>query len=401
MTDFKKENNESELQYIWRICSDKDAGVIQMTWEELSEVLNKNLRDDESEWLTSSAYRKKYQQAKAFYDEVFSKMKSTEYSDDIAIRQRDLEKMKIQFRDERMAWNKQNYTNARVSETFDILEQKLSELGKINFEEFDNNIQINTDKEMIVCISDLHIGQDFDSIFGKYNSNIAKERLNQYLNKVLEVKEKENISKVHIVCLGDLISGSIHKTVQITNKENVIDQIKIATELISSFCYECCKEFGRVLFYNVSGNHSRIDRKDDALKDERLDDCIGWAVNLSLQHIDNFTYLNHRNIDIGIVDMNVCGKTYISVHGDYDAMTKQGTSNLSMMLGFIPYAIIRGHMHSPALNEYQGVKVIQSGSLSGCGDDYTVQKRLLGKPSQTLLVCDKNGIDAIYNVELK
>lgn len=401
MFDVNRLDNESELQYIWRICFAKDSGALDMTWDNLADILNINLKDDESDYLSSSAYRKKYQYSKEMYDEVFSKMISNEYSDEINIKNRELEKMKIQLRDERIAWNKQNYTNARVSETLNILENKLSELGKINFEPITNTINIISDKEMIVCLSDLHIGQDFDSIFGHYNSDIAQNRLNQYLNKIIEVKNKENITKVHIVCLGDLISGNIHKTVQVTNKENVIDQIKIATELISSFCYECCKEFNTVLFYNVSGNHSRIDRKEDALKDERLDDCIGWAVNLSLQHIKNFNYLNHRNIDIGIVDMSVCGKTYIAVHGDYDDMSKNGTSSLSMMLGFIPYAILRGHMHSPALNEYQNVKVIQSGSLSGCGDDYTIQKRLLGKPSQTFMVCDNNGIDSIYNVELK
>lgn len=398
--DFKKKTEESEEQFVWRLCFAKDSGVIDMTWDELAETLNAELREDESDYLSSSAYRKKYQYAKKMYDEVFSKMVSNEYADDIAEKHRELERMKIQYRDQRNAWNKQNYADARVEETFDILEEKLSELGKINFENIENYVEVNTDKEMIVCLSDLHIGQNFKSLWGEYNSYIAKKRLGQYLEKIKEVRKKENISKVHLVLLGDEISGKIHKTVQISNKENVNEQIKLATELISSFCYECCKEFNKVLFYNVSGNHTRLDKKEDALKDERLDDIIGWAVNLSLQHLEQFTYLSHRNLDIGIVDMSVCGKTYLGVHGDYDAMSKQGTADLSMMLGFVPYCILRGHCHTPALNEYQGVKVIQSGSLPGCGDDYTIQKRLLGKPSQTMLVCDKRGIEAIYNVEL-
>ncbi len=53
------------------------------------------------------------------------------------------------------------------------------------------------------------------------------------------------------------------------------------------------------------------------------------------------------------------------------------------------------------MNELNGVKVVQSGSLTGAGDSYTIEHRLTGKPSQTLLVCDENGIDCIYNVELK
>ena len=72
--------------------------------------------------------------------------------------------------------------------------------------------------------------------------------------------------------------------------KNVIKQIKIATELISSFCYELTKYFKVVFMTNVSGNHTRIDRKEDAIHDERLDDLISWAVDLSLQHINNFIF---------------------------------------------------------------------------------------------------------------
>ena len=96
----------------------------------------------------------------------------------------------------------------------------------------------------------------------------------------------------------------------------------------------------------------------------------------------------------------MCGKFYFGVHGDFDANSKQGISNLVMAMGFLPEAIIRGHMHSPAYHEFNGVKMIQSGSLAGSGDDYTLEKRLTGKPSQTLLVCNDRGIECIYNVEL-
>ena len=222
----------------------------------------------------------------------------------------------------------------------------------------------------------------------------------EYLNKVIEVGKLHNVRKVHTISLGDQISGSIHKSIAITNRENVIEQIRLATELISSFCYELTKHFEVVQFYNVSGNHTRIDRKDDSLHNERLDDTIGWAVSLSLNHIENFHYMKHRNLDIGLADLNVCGKTYIACHGDYDPMTKQGVSNLCMLLGFIPTGIFRGHMHYPAMNELNGVKVIQSASLTGSGDDHTIECRLTGKPSQTLCVCNSNGIECIYTVEL-
>lgn len=398
ITDLKRKQDESELQYIWRLCSAKDSSTLDMTWSELASVLNKELRADDEEW-TESAYRKKYQQAKIFYEEVFSKMESDTYNNELMVQKRELERLKIAFRDERNAWQRQNYADKRAEETLELLETELKQLGNANFETHTTPI-ISSENEMVICLSDLHIGQTFSSVFGEYNSDIARRRLNEYLNKVIEVGKLHNIRKVHTISLGDQISGSIHKSIAITNRENVIEQIRLATELISSFCYELTKHFEVVQFYNVSGNHTRIDRKDDSLHNERLDDTIGWAVSLSLNHIENFHYMKHRNLDIGLADLNVCGKTYIACHGDYDPMTKQGVSNLCMLLGFIPTGIFRGHMHYPAMNELNGVKVIQSASLAGSGDDHTIECRLTGKPSQTLCVCNSNGIECIYNVEL-
>lgn len=313
---------------------------------------------------------------------------------------RDFERKKIEYRDSRNAWNRQNYNNARLIETLTILEEELKQIGNINFEQPCPSKYLGDIDEMIVCLSDLHIGQTFNSLFGEYNIDIAKERLQKYLNEIVGIKELHHINKVHVIGLGDLISGNIHKTIAITNKEDVIQQIKEAVSLIASFCYELSKEFEHVYFYNVSGNHSRIDRKDDALHDERLDDLIGWAVSLTLNHIDNFHYMKHRNLDVGIVDISIHHHNYIAVHGDYDPMTKQGISNLCMMLGFIPYSVIRGHNHFPATSTINNVKVIQSGSLSGAGDQHTVEKRLVGKPSQTVLVCNEKGIKCTYDIDL-
>ena len=398
MIEIKKLPDETEEQFLWKVGQLVDSGQIE-NWASINDIVNIELGIEEEKWRDESSFRKRYQAAKKFYDGCFSKMESEEYHKQVEAMNRELARNKIRFRDERNAWNKQNYADARADETLVLLEEKMSELGKINFEIHETPI-INGNQEMIIGLSDLHIGQCFSSMFGEYNSDIAQKRLNQYLDKIKNAALLFGVRKAHVISLGDQISGSIHKSIAITNKENVIEQIKKATEIISSFCYELTKIFEVVQFYSVSGNHSRIDRKDDALHSERLDDTIAWAVSLSLNHIDNFHYMKHRNLDTGIVDMNVCGKSYIGIHGDNDPMNKQGVSNLAMMLGWIPEGIFRGHMHYPAMNELNGVKVIQSGSLAGSGDDHTIECRLTGKPSQTFCICNEQGIECIYNVEL-
>ena len=392
---YKRFENESADELIYRICNDKEQIG---TWSAVASILNELLGFEYGE----SKYRKQFQSFQKMLSANQSKFTdANEQLEEINEKIRELERAKIKFRDERNSWNKQNYSATRIDETLEILDEKLSEQGRINFEVHDIPV-INGDNDLLCILSDLHIGATFDSLWGKYNTDIAKDRLNKYLNEILKIQKTHKSEKCIISLQGDVISGNINRTIQITNKENVIEQIKIAIELITSFCYELTKHFTHVYFYNVSGNHSRlVENKDNALHNERFDDLIGWDVERSSSHIKNFHVMKNRHLDIGIADIFVRNKTYIAIHGDNDTFTKQGVLGLSSMLGFFPYAVLYGHLHTPSYNEVNGIKMVRSGSLCGSGDDYTVAKRLSGDPSQTVLVCDNDGIRCVYNVNLK
>ena len=195
-----------------------------------------------------------------------------------------------------------------------------------------------------------------------------------------------------------MISNSIHKTIAITNRENVIEQIILASEMISSFIAELSKHFNRVNVVSVVGNHSRIDRKEDALKDERLDSLIEWYAKAKLDSIENVNFIESFDNTMSI--FCVRDRHYVSVHGDYDKFDINGVARLSMMIGFIPYCILFGHKHFPATSEVNGVKLIQAGSIPGSGDDHTIELRLSGRPSQTVLICSESGIECNYTIEL-
>lgn len=393
--------DETELQYIWRLGSAKDSGILDMTWQELADLCNREFRGDEEEW-TESAYRKKYTLAKAFYDEVFSKTGDAfPYTDTIADQRRELERLKIQYRDERAAWQKQNSIEARVDQKLGYLERCVREMGQRNYPSgIPPAENVPDGRDLIVCLSDFHIGQQFSSCMGKYDSDIAKLRLDQYLAKVLDIALRHDVNAVHVMCLGDMISGSIHKAIQVTNRENVIDQIKLSAEYITDFCYRLTRQCRWVNFYSVPGNHSRIDRKEDALKDERLDDLVAWFVGNSLKHVENFKDLSQVRLDTTIGYAVIEGKHYVLVHGDLDAMSAGAVGDISLMLGMVPDYIITAHRHTAKMAEINGVTVYQSGSLAGAGDEYAIQHRMGGKPSQLALVCGKDGVECAYNVVL-
>lgn len=392
ITTYKRFENETDEELVYRICKDKEQIG---SWQDVANIINELTGNDYGE----STYRKKFQAFQKMLEANQSKFVDSDTQlKEIELQKRELERAKIKFRDERNAWQKQNYIDARVEQKLDLLENELLSQGKINFD-IHENVDITSDNDILVILSDFHIGQTFHSIWGEYNSDIAKKRLNQLLNEIIAIQKLHNSEKCYVSLQGDMLSGNIHKTIQVTNRENVIEQIKIASELISSFCYELTKIFSVVFMSSVSGNHSRMDRKDEAIHDERLDDIITWGVELSLKHIDNFHVLN-RKLDNGIADMDIRGKIYIAVHGDFDGYNKTGVSNLCMHLGFIPYAITYGHLHTCAVDETNGVKMIRGGSLAGSGDNYTIEKRLSGKPSQMVCVCNKKGVACYYPIEL-
>lgn len=368
------------------------------TYEELSEILF-----GEGNCFNESEVRKRMYGMKRMI-ELHDKYESnsTPNNDviEIQLAKRELEAAKVQFRDERAAWNRQNTIDARVNQKLDYLETVLKESGERMYIPSPVEVCVgNSDNDLLVILSDLHIGAAFSSEWGEYNPDIATRRLNQYIREIVKIAERHNSENCFVSIQGDLISGNIHKSIQVTNRENVIDQIKIAANLITDFCFELSNYFKKVTITNVSGNHSRIDKKEDAIHSERLDDLIGWIVKNSLSHINKITF-KENNLDIGIASIDIRGKEYIAVHGDYDSYSPSGVSNLCMMIHRIPYAILYGHLHHCSLDEVNGVKMVRGGSLAGSGDAFTIEKRLSGKPSQMVCVCSSAGIEAYYPVEL-
>ena len=395
--NFERKNEETENQYIWRIGRLIDSGQIE-GWKAITPTLNKQLRNDETEYRDESAYRKKYQYAKMFYEDVFSKCDNEEMFKELEEQKFEIRKEIVKLRDERALKSKDIRIEARVEQKLDYLEKMISSQGKIDYELPNNTVKINSDNDLIIMLSDLHIGQTFASAWGRYNLEVAKDRINQYLNKIVDIQKMHNSENCFVSLQGDMISNSIHKTLAVTNRENVIEQVIQASEMITSFLAKLSEYFNTVTVASVVGNHSRIDKKEDALKDERLDSIIEWYAKSKLEQFENIQFID--NIDNTITGFWCREKFYAIVHGDYDKFDMPGIARLSMMLGFFPYCVLFGHKHHSAFTEINGIKLVQSGSFPGSGDDHTIERRLSGRPSQTILVCNDKGIECIYNVEL-
>jgi predicted phosphodiesterase len=380
-------------------CSDKVQKITDVDWVELTSKYDLGVHYDtlrkSSQFITGGAFVSEYYKWKTSKNGCVNE---DEYLKKIRLEKQEIQKEKRKLFDERLDINKRLREESRLETTIEKFEDMLTDIGNEKYITYSPSVNKSTD-DMIVCLSDLHIGATFYGFDGVYDSCIARKRLNDYLAEIIEIQKIHKAENCVCVLLGDLISGCIHKTISVTNKENVIDQVKLACEYISDFVYELGKHFNKVELRGVSGNHSRIEEKEDALLGERLDTLIMWFVKLMLKNIPNIT-VNDENIDDTLSTFFVRDKLYYAVHGDFDGKSTNAVAKLVLWSKNTPYCILCGHKHYPAMDDVSGIKIVQSGSIAGSGDEYTRQKRLTGEPSQTVLVVNEKGIRCHYPIVL-
>lgn len=382
----RRRDGESIPSYKLRLLLGKEDGLIDATWGEIADLPEFGCGED--------YLRRMAKGCKLAREASDGKSKSED-----KLNLYDAAMERVRARDERSALNKSIRDTARFERRLDEIEQYIVNRVQPLYHIDKKSGSDYGDDEMIVCLSDLHIGAKFDNVYGKYNVDIAKKRLADYLTEIAVIANRHHVRKVTVAVLGDLISGSIHKTIAVTNEEDVVTQTMLAADMVCQFVYHLSEWFDKVDVHCVAGNHSRVEQgKDDALRIERLDRIVPWYIKTALEKCSNVTVLDA--VDPSFDNINVCGKTYFLVHGDFDIFSESGLAKLTAMNKEIPYGVLCAHMHHPAYNSLHGVHMIQSGSLCGSGDEYTVQRRLSGTPNQTVVVCDGRGIVCPYFIDL-
>lgn len=310
----------------------------------------------------------------------------------------DLRKERQKFYDQRNAFNKIIRDRSRQEELNEIIRDAITS-GNLPHLEYTPSAVEPGENDLLVSLNDLHYGATHSNYWGTYNSEVCREMMRRYLDRIIHIAEVHGSENCIIWENGDVISGSIHRSIQVTNKENVIEQVMGASELIAAFIAELSKHFRTVKFISVSGNHSRIEEnKKNALVDERLDDLVEWYLAARLQNFDNVIIGAGDRIDSTMYVINVRGLNYCGIHGDFDS-SASNVQSLQTMVGKPLYAVLSGHKHHNKVDEIQGIKTVMAGSFLGM-DGYCVQKRIFGRPEQMICVCDENGIVCHYDIPL-
>ena len=309
----------------------------------------------------------------------------------------ELKKEQQRFFDQRTAYNKVVRERARQEELNDIIARQINSgnMPSLNYVKHDI---LPSDNDLLVSLNDIHYGAVVSNYWCEYNSDICGKMMCNYLDRILDIAKTHHSENCTVFANGDLISGSIHHQIAVSNKENLIEQIMGVSELIAGFLACLSPHFNEVRFVSVAGNHSRIDQKDRAIQQERLDDLTEWYLHARMSNFENVAIGYGDKIDSTMYVMNVRGKNYVGVHGDYDP-TPSHIQALQTMVGRPVYAVLLGHKHHCCTDNVQGIRTVMAGSFLGV-DDFCISKRIYGKPEQFVCVCDDSGIRCTYGVEL-
>lgn len=389
--NYRKEKDETIKEYKLRLFRNKE--LYGLSTEQIAQLINLETGDNFSE----SAYRKWFKPYQEGYEDGVQVALKDDVISEYEEKRIEFEKEKVKFRDYRNSYNKIIREQARKEHNLDLILDAIAEKEPYPTPPPNEGIACVKDNDLLVCLNDIHYGAVIDNYWNQYNSDIAYERLSKYFYRILDIQETHHARNCYVCANGDLISGNIHTGIDLTNRENLIEQVIGVAEIISSFLVNLSFRFENVTFAIVAGNHSRLRKKKTDSLYERLDDLIPWYLKARLQ--DNTSiHIVDETIDKTLNIINIQGKNYLNVHGDYDGI--KTVEKVISMVDKPIYGVCFGHLHHNVTDWVQGYKVLMSGSLMGM-DDLCVARRILGKAQQLVCVCDKNGISATYDVDLQ
>lgn len=309
------------------------------------------------------------------------------------------EMRKIQASDEKNLARRVVREYARWDSIAQEIKHSLHEWSKINKVEFTPKYQQLSDNEAILILSDWHYGQTSCNNVNTFNESVANERIKELIAQTTEHLKFFKVKKLHIFLLGDIINGLIHVTSRINASKNIYQQTVEGTKKIMDLIITLRDYVPQINVYGVRGNHDRmVANFKEHLVEESFFDIMYYFLKEMLEDKEGINFITNEN-DSEIITVNICNKNIMAVHGDKDK-PKKAIENLTGLLQNFPDYIFMGHFHHQEESEKFASKVIVNGSFCGV-DAFAQGKRLISKPSQNLIILNKNDLFCKIDLALK
>lgn len=401
--DLFKKAGENDRQFIFRVGRAKESGLIDLSWQEITEIFNRELTEIKGpeDRLSASTYQQQYRIAVLYYEDVFKEQCMTEdMQEQLALindRTQEMYKEKVKMQDVAREYRKHLRDDARIERIVEAIKEDTCRFQPTIKPYTSNGTSVG---EAILCIGDWHIGANVSNFYNTFNVAIAGQRVQQLCDKVIKYCHRNNIKTLHVLNLGDLLEGEIHATSRIESELDVIDQIKIASRLLFQLLVSLSGEIEQIVYRSVVDNHSRVQPNyKDHIEKESFCKLMNWWLEDKIEEINkefkeknmsNHIEMKQDNLDDNIGYLKIGNKNIFFQHG-HQGSQNSVIQDLSFATDIVADIVIMGHWHQDKVKNCQGKKVYFNGSLKGV-DSYTLNKRLFSQPTQSLLIFDGDDV---------
>lgn len=396
---YKRREDESLNAYQVRLSLMKLTESADLDWEDIKELLESNKHRDT---LRREGYG--IQIREEVLQEEKSKLKesgSSAFREEIEkLNEKILEEREERLRltDLRTLVNKKIREYNRIKSMENILSEKIEDMELPKTVEYNFKDSEKIEKEGILMLSDWHYGEGVDIFLNQYNPTIAKERVDYLIDKTIEHCRTHGIQILNVFSLGDIISGENYSTIRLENRENLIEQILNASDVLAQAVSKLSLHIPCIKFAMCTGNHERsIESKKEALNKDNYTDIIKKFVKLRLQNIDNIEFIENK-YDNEMINMNILGLNVVGLHGD-KVRKNQEAYQLSSLIGDNVNIVCLGHWHEVGEETNFRAMIYRNGSLVG-SNEYSRNLNLHAIPTQKLLILNKYGCECSYNIRL-
>lgn len=363
ITSYKRFENETDEELIYRVCSDKD---LIGSWQNVADILNELLGTE----YTESKFRKQFQAFNKMLSANRSKFTdSDEQIKEIEVQKRELEKERKKLQSEKIEYNKWLREEARD----ELIAEKICE-AITSLDKYSSPVRISPSsnkKSWILAISDCHYGCEYEikdfygGIINAYSPEIFEERMTILFNKVVDKIEDLGIKELSIIELGDGIDGVLRMSQLMRLRYGVIESSIRYADYLANWLNELSKYVSIKFQMVYDSNHNQLrllDGKKNTFPDENVSKIMMALIKERLKDNENIVILENPT---GMTYSIMSTYCVVGFHGEKKNL-KNNLLEMSRTYGIHIDYTISGHIHHDALKEIgMDSAVLSVGSVIG------------------------------------
>ena len=253
-TKLRRMTDESTEEYIYRLCRNKDIGIYNLTWDEVGEVLNRELDLN----YTESKYRKEYQSMQRGIDMMMNKKANLKNQmEEMKLLKLELEMERKKKQSESVYYNRLLREHSREEMLYDRVVDAIKQV-ETTIPKFEPLHTQKTNEEWLLGIADIHAYKYFESITNKYNKEILENRLNKLLGEIVYQIKINNIGKLTILNCADSLEGMIRKSQLQALELGLIESVVEFQRWLLEWLNQLSKYVEIRYIHLISSNHTEI-----------------------------------------------------------------------------------------------------------------------------------------------